>query len=698
MKKCYSLGVFLPAFSLKRKGLPMLCVLLLIGLLPLAANAQTTYDFSTPATILKVNPGDFYNLKAEFTSGGVVYVVSGGINGNYSNSSTDGYNNTASLKKEAANREDITIKRKDGKAFLFYGLWVKYTNGTFGTGPGFKMDYKFGCTIVKTFTHSPLTATAIPNDAGGITVTELALTFSYLSNFYLDNIITGAAGNLPPVITPSNCNDQVRNITIPSKTRNVTTVEASDDNNDVLTYSICCADAAKFTIDATGKLAFKTMPVVNPPGDANGDGIYTVVVTVSDGKGGTDSQTINVNIQEADIVFAGCDNFTYGAVAFLKRTAALNVEQGGVTRYGYTTSQEFMDANWFHVTIRWNAATLKWIITTEDEFYGTTIMYSSTKNTYPYPPDITSGTWVANTNLPDGYGSCGTITTLTGEVTGKPLATTAVVTAQDITGSSAKLTGTVSDAWVTTNVSFEYGTSATLASFQTVVSTPAVITAGAGETAVSATITGLQRSTQYYFRVKATNSLGTTTGAIQSFVTPSTLPVSLLHLAARKDGKGGVAVSWSTSSEKNNSHFLVERSADGISYQPIGRVEGSRNANTTTEYEYVDNTPVAGANYYRVTQTDMNGSTRVLGICKVDMKKLAAVRVYPNPVESDQLWIYSEPVSGKPLSFSLVGLSGKILLRGSLPSAATAISTSGFAKGIYLLEISNGQKIKVTIR
>ena len=79
----------------------------------------------------------------------------------------------------------------------------------------------------------------------------------------------------------------------------VTTVAATDpDAGQTLTFSIAGgADAGLFTIDgSTGALAFASAPDFEAPADANGDNIYEVIVQVSDGLGGIDTQTIAVTV------------------------------------------------------------------------------------------------------------------------------------------------------------------------------------------------------------------------------------------------------------------------------------------------------------------------------------------------------------------------------------------------------------------
>jgi hypothetical protein len=88
-------------------------------------------------------------------------------------------------------------------------------------------------------------------------------------------------------------------------------------------------------------------------------------------------------------------------------------------------------------------------------------------------------------------------------------------------GRTVTFKGTVDpNAVATSNVVFEYGTNSGLSSYTTVTAVPSVISGdGARDVAISAT--GLTAATTYYFRIKAVNASGTTTGVIQSFQTPA---------------------------------------------------------------------------------------------------------------------------------------------------------------------------------
>lgn len=114
--------------------------------------------------------------------------------------------------------------------------------------------------------------------------------------------LTVTDANEPPVITsggggPSAVVPGVENSTT------VTTVVATDpDAGSNLVFSVLAGrDGARFAIDpATGVLTFVTAPDFEAPTDLDGNGVYEVDVQVSDGLGGTDVQTIFVNVANAN--------------------------------------------------------------------------------------------------------------------------------------------------------------------------------------------------------------------------------------------------------------------------------------------------------------------------------------------------------------------------------------------------------------
>jgi serralysin len=86
-------------------------------------------------------------------------------------------------------------------------------------------------------------------------------------------------------------------VTVAENQTAVATVTATDLDGDTVTYSIASgADAGQFTIDpATGVLSFAGAPDAEAPADADGNGVYEVVVAASDGSQ-TDTQQIAVTV------------------------------------------------------------------------------------------------------------------------------------------------------------------------------------------------------------------------------------------------------------------------------------------------------------------------------------------------------------------------------------------------------------------
>lgn len=96
-----------------------------------------------------------------------------------------------------------------------------------------------------------------------------------------------------------------------------------------------------------------------------------------------------------------------------------------------------------------------------------------------------------------------------------------------------------------------------------------------------------------------------------SGVTPVyfSLPVELLNFSGNHNQKENEnEISWSTASETNNSHFVLERSDDGFSFTSLAFVEGAGNSNILMEYSYSDKNPDRNY-YYRLTQVDFDGQS-----------------------------------------------------------------------------------------
>jgi len=86
------------------------------------------------------------------------------------------------------------------------------------------------------------------------------------------------------------------------------------------------------------------------------------------------------------------------------------------------------------------------------------------------------------------------------------------------------------------------------------------------------------------------------------------LPINLLSFTAQLQAEG-VDLKWVTSSEINNDYFTVERGQDGRNFVEVGRVAGAGNSNVERHYSFLDAEMPQATTYYRLRQTDYNGTT-----------------------------------------------------------------------------------------
>lgn len=114
-------------------------------------------------------------------------------------------------------------------------------------------------------------------------------------------------------------------------------------------------------------------------------------------------------------------------------------------------------------------------------------------------------------------------------------------------------------------------------------------------------------------------------------------PVSLSGLTAtQKDLKA--LLDWKTVAEHNNRGFGIERSGNAADWRSIGFVESrSLNGNSSEElgYDFIDASPLAGKNYYRLRQVDLDGTASLSKVVSLDLSGKGSVKIYPNPVVNE---------------------------------------------------------------
>jgi len=145
-----------------------------------------------------------------------------------------------------------------------------------------------------------------------------------------------------------------------------------------------------------------------------------------------------------------------------------------------------------------------------------------------------------------------------------------------------------------------------------------------------------------------------------------------------------VLLQWATDNELNADKYIVERSGDGINYEPIGQVPAYNNGNKNN-YSYTDLQPLPGLNFYRLKMTDLDGSFRNSPVRKINFENTGDdFSIYPNPVTADKLFVSS---TGKITSALLFDAAGRVVKLYTLNSRSNTLDVGGIAKGTYQLKV-----------
>jgi|AntRauTorckE5430_2_1112549.scaffolds.fasta_scaffold00471_9 hypothetical protein len=161
----------------------------------------------------------------------------------------------------------------------------------------------------------------------------------------------------------------------------------------------------------------------------------------------------------------------------------------------------------------------------------------------------------------------------------------------------------------------------------------------------------------------------------------SILPVTLTALTAERQGKTTM-VKWSTATESGNSHFVVERSQDGRAFTEVGRINGAGDSYGIINYDFTDQAPASGDNYYRLRQVDLTGAFSLYGPAMVSFER-EGLTAYPNPV-ANRLFLSGASETSRT---TILDLNGRVL--SSKLISGDGIATDNLAPGTYLLRVEN---------
>ncbi len=182
-------------------------------------------------------------------------------------------------------------------------------------------------------------------------------------------------------------------------------------------------------------------------------------------------------------------------------------------------------------------------------------------------------------------------------------------------------------------------------------------------------------------------------------VSANPLPVSFVNEKAFEKGSG-VQIEWTNATESDMSAYVIERSADGISFTTIGQTTPRSNQFDKVSYSYVDAAPLAGTNFYRVKAVELTGKNVYSRALRVDIgRSPKGISLYPNPVRGSVINIGFSALKGQ-YNLNVLNTAGQVVYRQSINHAGGNMSQSvslpaSLKAGVYNVLIS-GDNYKET--
>ena len=166
----------------------------------------------------------------------------------------------------------------------------------------------------------------------------------------------------------------------------------------------------------------------------------------------------------------------------------------------------------------------------------------------------------------------------------------------------------------------------------------------------------------------------------------------MLNFTSNVYGKT-VHLDWQTASEVNTSHFVVERSSDGVRFEDIGKVDAAGNSSERKSYAFQDKDAMnmnANKIFYRLKMLDNDKKVTYSKVLPVHKRGEKQLLVYPNPaVDNLKLLIHS--LDRQHVVVNIFDESGRKVYSQSVNIAAGnnshIINVASFSKGSYYINV-----------
>ncbi len=189
----------------------------------------------------------------------------------------------------------------------------------------------------------------------------------------------------------------------------------------------------------------------------------------------------------------------------------------------------------------------------------------------------------------------------------------------------------------------------------------------------------------------------------KSVFTAGLLPAVFLDFKAVYNHNNNNIITWLTAREIEVSHYEVLHSIDGINFINIANIKARANQGNNA-YEYADNNPVSGWNYYKIAIVDKDATISFSPAIRVfdPGSNLFSAKIINQP---SQIVLQIQNDKNQTLNWQIISSTGISLSRGAsnmpVGNLSVAINTGNFPAGIYFVKIytpSGGQQVHSFIK
>lgn len=163
------------------------------------------------------------------------------------------------------------------------------------------------------------------------------------------------------------------------------------------------------------------------------------------------------------------------------------------------------------------------------------------------------------------------------------------------------------------------------------------------------------------------------------------LPLTLISFTAKKIEQDKIRLDWSSAHEINTSHFVIERSTDGILFDVTGSVLAAGSGGYSYSFTNLI-APVVPTYYYRLKMVDKNGKYQYSNIVRINNKFTdVKLSVFPNP--SEELITI---ISSNKQEAVITNSTGQRIKKITLINGNQTINIAEWSTGVYIIKTEGG--------